>query len=492
MLWHHDTSKQKTYRDMNRDINREDAEVEKKVIRRSAPKPLTTATINAIKPGKLLADGAIRPGFGSLKIRKRVVADGIVCEWIFEWSRSGKTVRQSIGRYSANENPGSFTLVQARAEAARLQSIIKSGDDPLAQREAERHATRARVETEKCQRKTANEKSLTALLKAYVESLREKKKTKSAYDAENIFANHILKPFPEIASLPAAEVTPEHFSKILARLVRPNLETQKKGRTALKLRSYAGAAYKMSQGASLDPMATSSAHEFGVKINPVAAVPVTKMAAAFNRAGERALSKEELVNYLGYVAAMEHSLPKLALQLQIATCGQRMQQLLRIKYADVNGTTVTIYDPKGKRLKPRIHLLPIVPEVEEILAALRLINPPTKELGQDTPLFYSRRSLVALDSISGDVLKISDAMLANNLTQQPFRAGDIRRTVETMLAESETLMISKDTRAQLLSHGLSGVQDRHYDKGTHLPAKTDAMRKWNDYVADLCIGRDSL
>lgn len=489
MLWHHDTSKQKTYRDMNRDTNIEEAEVGKRAIRRSAPKPLTTATINAIKQGKLLADGAIRPGFGSLKIRKRVVADGIVCEWIFEWSRSGKTVRQSIGRYSANENPGSFTLAQARAEAGRLQSIIKSGNDPLAQREAERHATRARVETEKNQRKTANEKSLKALLKAYVESLREKKKTKSAYDAENIFANHILKPFPEIASLPAAEVTPEHFSKILGRLVRPDVEI-KKGRTALKLRSYAGAAYKMSQGASLDPMATSSAHEFGVTTNPVAAVPVTKMAAAFNRAGKRALSKEELVTYLGYVAAMEHSLPKLALQLQIATCGQRMQQLLRIKYVDVNGTTLTIYDPKGKRLVPRVHLLPVIPEVEEILAALRLMNPPTKELGQETPLFYSRRSLVALDSISGDVLKISDAMLANNLTQQPFRAGDIRRTVETMLAGD--LKISQDTRAQLLSHGLSGVQVIHYDMGDHRQEKADAMRKWNDYVADLCIGRDSL
>lgn len=133
--------------------------------------------------------------------------------------------------------------------------------------------------------------------------------------------------------------------------------------------------------------------------------------------------------------------------------------------------------------------MPIVPEVEEILTALRLMNPPTKDLGQETPLFYSRRSLVALDSISGDVLKISDAMLANNLTQQPFRAGDIRRTVETMLAEN--LLISKDTRAQLLSHGLSGVQDRNYDKGTHLTAKTDAMRKWNDFVANLCIGQDN-
>jgi integrase len=474
---------------MNRDKHTIEVAAGKPQIRRSIPKPLTTATINAIKPGKLLADGAIRPGFGSLKIRKRVVAGGNVCEWVFEWSRSGKTMRQSIGRYSANETPGSFTLVQARAEAGRLQAIIKSGNDPLEQREAERHAARARVETEKSLRKTANEKSLAALLAAYVENLREKKKTKSAYDAENIFANHILKPFPEIANLPAAEVTPEHFSKILGRLVRPEVDV-KKGRTALKLRSYAGAAYKMSQGASLDPMATSSAHEFGVKINPVAAVPVTKMAAAFNRVGERALSTDELITYLGYVAAMDHSLPKLALQLQIATCGQRMQQLLRITYADANGRTLTIYDPKGKRLMPRVHLLPIVQEVEEILTALRLMNPPTEELGQETPLFYSRRSLMALDSISGEVLKISDAMLAEKLTQKPFRAGDIRRTVETMLAEN--LLISKDTRAQLLSHGLSGVQDRNYDKGTHLIAKTDAMRKWNDFVADLCIGANQV
>ena len=476
------------YRDMNRDKNLDIVEIEKTQIRRSAPIPLTTAAINSLKPGKLLADGAIRPGFGSLKVRKRVTAGGIVSEWLFEWSRDGKTVRQSLGRYSVSEHAGHFTLTQARAEAARLQTIIKSGNDPLSQRDAERRATRDRIAAEEARSKIANEKSLAALLAAYVENLRIKNKSKSAYDAENIFANHILKPFPEIALLPAAEVTPEHFSKILARLVRPDVEI-KKGRTALKLRSYAGAAYKMSQGASLDPMATSSAHEFGVKINPVAAIPVTNMAAVFNRVGERALNEEELVAYLGYVAAMEHGLPKLALLLQIATCGQRMQQLLRLTYADFNSTTLTLYDPKGKRLKPRVHILPIEPEVEEILATLSLMNPPTKELAQNTPLFYSRNSLVALDSISSYVLQISDALLAQNLIQQSFRAGDIRRTVETML--SETLQISKDTRAQLLSHGLSGVQDRNYDKGTHLPAKTEAMRRWNDFVADLCIGHNN-
>jgi hypothetical protein len=67
-----------------------------------------------------------------------------------------------------------------------------------------------------------------------------------------------------------------------------------------------------------------------------------------------------------------------------------------------------------------------------------------------------------------------------------FSVGDNSRTVETVLAE--TLCVSKDTRAQLLSHGLTGVQDRHYDKGVHLAAKTAALRAWNDYLADLCIG----
>ena len=78
-------------------------------------------------------------------------------------------------------------------------------------------------------------------------------------------------------------------------------------------------------------------------------------------------------------------------------------------------------------------------------------------------------------------------MNAAGITQQPFRAGDIRRTVETMLA-AEPLRVSKDDRAQLLSHGISGVQDRNYDTGPHLFAKTEAMRLWNDFVANLCIG----
>ena len=80
-------------------------------------------------------------------------------------------------------------------------------------------------------------------------------------------------------------------------------------------------------------------------------------------------------------------------------------------------------------------------------------------------------------------------MLHFGLTSKPFRGGDIRRTVETVLAE--TLQISTDTRAQLLSHGLSGVQATVYDRGQHLGSKRAALRAWCDLLADIALGVDA-
>ena len=58
---------------------------------------------------------------------------------------------------------------------------------------------------------------------------------------------------------------------------------------------------------------------------------------------------------------------------------------------------------------------------------------------------------------------------------ESFNVRDIRRTVETMLAG---LGISKDTRAQLLSHGISGVQAAHYDRHSYADEKRAALVAW--------------
>jgi integrase len=443
----------------------------------------------------MLADGAIRPGAGSLKVRKRITAGGVVTEWLFEWNREGKTTRQSIGRYSVTEAENCLTLPQARAEAARLQSSIKVGEDPAAQREIDRAEKKAQQATMVAKVREAAEKTLKAMLDAYVAALRDKGKDGTAYDVENMFTNHVERAFPDLANMPAAQITPEHVSRILTRLVGTDVEA-KKGRTALKLRSFMSAAFKLALGASTDPMAPAAAAGFGLTYNPAAAVPAGKMAAAFNRPGDRVLSVDELRHYLAHVAALPSTLTRLALQLQVVSAGQRFQQLLRIRHEDVNGQTFVLLDPKGRRSQPRQHVLPLVPEIAEILDELRAINPV--ENGETTALLFASRGggPVAPETLSNTVQEISIAMIntlvktdggeAKSQAIAPFRGGDIRRTIETML--SETLRISKDTRAQLLSHGLTGVQDRHYDKGQHLDAKRAALRAWNDFVADQCIG----
>lgn len=62
---------------------------------------------------------------------------------------------------------------------------------------------------------------------------------------------------------------------------------------------------------------------------------------------------------------------------------------------------------------------------------------------------------------------------------------DIRRTCETMLA---ALKVSKDVRSHLLSHGLGGVQNQHYDRHSYWLEKVQALRKWAAHLAKLKAG----
>lgn len=52
---------------------------------------------------------------------------------------------------------------------------------------------------------------------------------------------------------------------------------------------------------------------------------------------------------------------------------------------------------------------------------------------------------------------------------------NLRRTAETHMA---ALGISSDVRAQIQSHGLGGIQARHYDRHDYMPEKRAALALW--------------
>jgi hypothetical protein len=66
-------------------------------------------------------------------------------------------------------------------------------------------------------------------------------------------------------------------------------------------------------------------------------------------------------------------------------------------------------------------------------------------------------------------------MVKANEARTTFSLSDIRRTCETMLAASG---VSQDLRAQLQSHGLGGVQNRHYDRHGYMDEKRATLSKW--------------
>jgi hypothetical protein len=59
---------------------------------------------------------------------------------------------------------------------------------------------------------------------------------------------------------------------------------------------------------------------------------------------------------------------------------------------------------------------------------------------------------------------------------------DIRRTCETMMA---AMGISRDTRAQIQSHGLSGVQEKYYDQHNYMAVKVAALDDWNAKLIEI-------
>ncbi|MGA7538217.1 MAG: hypothetical protein WBW93_05570 [Steroidobacteraceae bacterium] len=76
-------------------------------------------------------------------------------------------------------------------------------------------------------------------------------------------------------------------------------------------------------------------------------------------------------------------------------------------------------------------------------------------------------------------------MIQSREARERFEMRDLRRTAETMLA---SLGLSGDVRAQLQSHGLGGVQMRHYDRHDYALEKRAAVELWAAHLERLKAG----
>jgi integrase len=443
-------------------------------------------TVNGLRAkwgGKDLwrSDGGAR---GAGRLVARIMQDGVAFYFQYFVPNQGKEVKRSfpLGEYDETGRRG-LSLTHARDRAAQLARLYRDGVTDLhahfeRQRESEE---RARVAEEDAARRAAEDAkcgTLRQLLEVYVGHL-EKHGKQSARDVRSIFNTHVFEAAPDTADRKATEVTVDQFVALISALTEVG-----KGRTAAKLRSYLRAAYSLAISSKTDPDAPLTLRSFGIEANPLASVGARAL-SKYNRARKRVLDASEMGALLWRIEALRDGAQKDALRLLLFLGGQRPMQLLRATSADVDlkAGTVTLYDGKGSRREPRRHVLPLVKQAAEILERrLEWANAgiPLFSIDDRTTMRHETLS-VAVGEISAEMLKAKEA-------REVFELRDLRRTVETMLAG---LKVSSDVRAQLLSHGLGGVQNRHYDHHDYTAEKKQALERWARHLTKLKAGAES-
>jgi integrase len=451
-------------------------------------KAIAKAVSEAKKTGSDIfrTDGAKARGIGSLRLRARPTGQ---CLLYFRYGNpAGKQDSIPVGVYDITGKTG-LTLRKARAKAGELSQLYQAGRKDL-RGYLEHQEAQARVSRESAARDRAEAKrqstagTFQALFDGYVVQLEQQGRS-SAADARNLFRRNVCDPdaSPHLAAMPARQITSEDISGILGRVIQRG-----KGRTAAKLRSYLRAAFAAALAAPYEPTIHPALHGFHLIGNPAAAVPA-KGLAQFNVAGERTLNATELQAFLKAVDALSAGLSRDVLWLSLLLGGQRFAQLVRARPQDVDmdELTITLFDPKGARKQPRAHRLPLTERA--VMIVKRWLDRALVEQddGSTMPYVFTNNGKVPIrgETLSGVVSEICAAMLKAKTARAPFTLRDIRRTCETMLA---ALGVSKDLRAQLQSHGLGGVQDRHYDRHEYMEEKRRALEAWDARLIEIAGG----
>lgn len=413
---------------------------------------LTARALRTLKPGHWVTESA--RGEGQLRAK-----GGKTGVWFyFRYRRPDNTADDlPIGRYDAAGRDG-LTLDQAKERANGWRLRWKRGERNL----------RDMLAIEQRSREAASDvrgsATLGKLLDAYSDQL-ERASKPSARSVRAELHHHVREAWPILWSAPLVTITTDDLLSVVAAPADAGHLRQ-----AEKVRAYLRAAFAAGMKARHNAKALPALRALRVTANP--ARDLTPIEGA-NKARDRALSLAELRAYWQRIQGTEHA----ALRFHLLTGCQRIEQLRRTVAGDIDVDTqsLRLLDPKGRRSRPRVHYVPLLPAAMDAL----------HDMCGDVPHGYlftltAGGAGATYHAISRHVSAVASAMLdADDLPGGTFTPGDLRRTVETRLADAG---VSRDVRAHLQSHGLGGVQERHYDRHDYLPETRAALETMYDLL----------
>ena len=390
---------------------------------------------------------------GSLQARK-LSNDGVLLYW--RYSFGNYSARILIGPYNSLASPKSlmktnagFSIQAAISEAQKLAHQHMTNKTTVG---FQKFSTMKKFQSKKTLDAITEttDTSLKNLLASYCTYLQALNKP-SYKDALSIFNVHVFSEWGKLSLLPAKEITTEQVADLLRAVHEKGLQ-----RTSNKLRSYMRSAYQVAQSAKTKASIPASFKTFDLSFNPVDG---TQPDSSANKSDKNPLSEKELHIYWNIVKDIP-GLSGAALKIHLLTGGLRIQQLVHLEQSKTTENSITLTDSKGRAgTAPRSYTTPLVKSAQEAMKEF-------KHAGFYTFSTDGGNTHIANTTLSNWAKQVVGKSIKN------FSAKRVRSGVETFLAQKG---FSKDWRGRLQSHGISGIQDRHYDGYDYFKEKLEML-----------------
>lgn len=379
----------------------------------------------------VLNDGAGGKGSGSLVLVIRRRADGCTANWYGQWWQDGQRRRKPLGPYPA------VMLVAARAlYAAQVRDVLAAKKNPAVQVVVAERPTVKRLFDAYADRMDADGKTSAKEVRRCLD-----------YAVEAIGAQRL-----------AGDIEPADISAYLGKLYANGTPV-----AADRVRAYMSAAFNFGMKSAHD-YRQGQRQDWGIKMNPVAAVPKDTEAS---KPRDRALSGSEIRQLWHGFTDDRFAMETVAAVRLLLCTGQRVLELLRVEAHEVDLAGKVWRMPREKtKMGMAPHDVPLpdlaVPVFEQLLA--------------------KRKRGLLFGDMEHQVINRAISRWLKGKTMPHFQTRDLRRTWKSRAADAG---VDRFTRDLIQQHAMGDTGSRHYDRADYLPQMAAAMKSWDAWLASV-------
>ncbi len=366
--------------------------------------------------------------------------------WLFRYLIAGKMREMGLG---TADGKGAVSLKDARAKAAALLALVKSGIDPLAKREADAAAEKAVAQQAQVRAKTFSD-TANAYIAAHEKSWRnEKHRWQWRQTLEKLA-------FPHMGNLPVAEVETAHVMNALEPIwyTKPETASRLRGRIEVVLDYAKARGWRSGENCARWRGHISSMLPSRAKVQQVE--------------HHAALPWHEIGGFMASLRA-EGGLAARALELAILT-GGRTSEVLEAPWGEINLDAAIWTIPPERMKAKREHRVPLSEPALALLRALLVL----RDEKQGDWVFPGER-------IGRPLSNMAMAMLLRRMDRKDITVHGFRSTFRDWAAESTNY--AREVAEAALAHTLGDKVEAAYRRGDLMDKRRRLMADWAVFCA---------